>query len=599
MALFETSLLEWDNFAQNVSNAFQDMRRREDLFDVTLSCSGSEGRTLQAHRALLSASSSFFQKLFCQEISPNVPVKPYIYLKGIAFTDLSLIMDFVYSRKVSVPKHNLESFLSVARELEINCLVQKGEKSKECTSNKEKVGKEATSPQKVLVTSVPDLSKPATKEAKKPKEEKKANVEDKKIKKKKLTTKEETKEKNHHDVLIKKKKLKTNEETKEESTDAVVIKKKKHKTKEELKEDSEDDDDVAIVESNDPEKKADESIPINDNSSNKIKKNKKLFPNVMHVKTPGSSNTKSEQKGTSGKRKSSAPKRSLPDTDDSDKDSSPEKLDKNSDCDVPQGEIEDPVMKKMKKLEKYFAKEAEKDKGKFELIIQNLSQNLDTKQDSNKIKEVVSPTSGSEKTTKISKTSKKHSNNSVEDAINNTEDVRPNEGNRSAKHSTNEKSSSKKKPIPKIDEPRLTPNSKESKEESGNKNDHWNITWPPEKGTMIATLFEDAFSLGKVESKMGKEGTVKVSYMKPFRQANNNEEDGAGDEYWVWPAKPDVRPIQKDPVLGIGPIIEFVTKVGDNLEDDLYHLTNFQQLCKVSTNSKKGIHCDEFDLPLV
>jgi len=175
MTLLETSLLEWDNFAQNVSNAFQEMRRKEELFDVTLSCSDSDGRTLKGHRALLSASSLFFQKVLCQE---SAQPKPYIYLKGISFDDLSLVLDFVYNRKVSVPEERLKSFLDVVKEIEINELVQKVEKLLKSPDEDESVfeGEGPTSSQKLCVSSTSELIKPVSKEKEALKRKRKLNI---------------------------------------------------------------------------------------------------------------------------------------------------------------------------------------------------------------------------------------------------------------------------------------------------------------------------------------------------------------------------------------------------------------------------------------
>merc|ERR1712110_695029 len=85
--------------------------------------------TLQAHKVLLSASSTFFQTIFCQQIAPTSNIKPFIYIKGISFNDLSLALDFVYNRAVSVPKHNLQSFLNSAEELKINGLTRGGKET--------------------------------------------------------------------------------------------------------------------------------------------------------------------------------------------------------------------------------------------------------------------------------------------------------------------------------------------------------------------------------------------------------------------------------------------------------------------------------------
>merc|ERR1712018_1053400 len=49
--------LRWNDFAENVSGAFKELRAESDFFDVTLACSDSGSKTLQAHKVILSACS--------------------------------------------------------------------------------------------------------------------------------------------------------------------------------------------------------------------------------------------------------------------------------------------------------------------------------------------------------------------------------------------------------------------------------------------------------------------------------------------------------------------------------------------------------------
>merc|ERR1711983_572994 len=57
-------LLLQQNENNGLNGAFHELRVAEELFDVTLAC---EDETLEAHKVILSASSSFFQKCFQQD----------------------------------------------------------------------------------------------------------------------------------------------------------------------------------------------------------------------------------------------------------------------------------------------------------------------------------------------------------------------------------------------------------------------------------------------------------------------------------------------------------------------------------------------------
>ncbi len=117
--------LRWNDFAENVSGAFRDLRDENDLFDVTLACSDAGTRTLQAHKVILSACSNFFKGMFRQQMHSQRHPNPYIYLRGVSFTDLASILDFIYNGEVNVAQEDLNSFLAVAEELQIKGLTNR------------------------------------------------------------------------------------------------------------------------------------------------------------------------------------------------------------------------------------------------------------------------------------------------------------------------------------------------------------------------------------------------------------------------------------------------------------------------------------------
>ena len=108
----EKFCLRWNDFESNISVAFREIREEKDFFDCTLSC-GS--RQIQAHKLILSACSPFFRSILKQ----NPHQHPLLYLKGVKFTDLQAVLTFMYNGEVNVAQQDLNSFLSVAKDLEV------------------------------------------------------------------------------------------------------------------------------------------------------------------------------------------------------------------------------------------------------------------------------------------------------------------------------------------------------------------------------------------------------------------------------------------------------------------------------------------------
>jgi len=117
--------LRWNDFAENVSGAFKELRAESDFFDVTLACSDGGARTLQAHKVILSACSTFFKTTFRQQMNAHKHPNPYIYLRGVSYSDLVSILDFIYNGEVNVAQEDLNSFLAVAEELQIKGLTNR------------------------------------------------------------------------------------------------------------------------------------------------------------------------------------------------------------------------------------------------------------------------------------------------------------------------------------------------------------------------------------------------------------------------------------------------------------------------------------------
>ena len=81
----EKVCVKWNDFQENISSSFANIRKDFEFSDVTLAC--EDGQQLEAHRVILAASSPFFQKLFRR----NKHAHPLLYMRDVAFQDLVAI----------------------------------------------------------------------------------------------------------------------------------------------------------------------------------------------------------------------------------------------------------------------------------------------------------------------------------------------------------------------------------------------------------------------------------------------------------------------------------------------------------------------------
>lgn len=112
----EKFLLRWDEFESKTPTFFKQMWDDRDFADVTLAT--ADDRQITVHKVILSLSSNFFKKILLKNPHRN----PLIYLKGIYYLELELILQFVYSGQVEVRRKDLEAFLSAGKDLGIEGL---------------------------------------------------------------------------------------------------------------------------------------------------------------------------------------------------------------------------------------------------------------------------------------------------------------------------------------------------------------------------------------------------------------------------------------------------------------------------------------------
>ena len=112
----EKLCLQWNDFKDNVTSSFGELRLDKDLTDVTLAC--EDGKLVEAHKVVLAASSPFFMDILKRSKHPH----PLIYMRGLKSEDLLAIVDFLYFGEANVFQENLDTFLALAEELQLKGL---------------------------------------------------------------------------------------------------------------------------------------------------------------------------------------------------------------------------------------------------------------------------------------------------------------------------------------------------------------------------------------------------------------------------------------------------------------------------------------------
>jgi len=109
--------LKWNDFEANISGAFRELREDKDFFDVTLACDDEQ---INAHKVILSACSPFFKNI----LRRNPHQHPLLYMKGVSYSNLQAVLNFMYHGEVNVAQDELNTFLAVAEDLRVKGLTQ-------------------------------------------------------------------------------------------------------------------------------------------------------------------------------------------------------------------------------------------------------------------------------------------------------------------------------------------------------------------------------------------------------------------------------------------------------------------------------------------
>ena len=113
----EKLCLQWNDFKDNITSSFGNLKQENDFADVTLV--SEDGQQMESHKFVLSSSSPVFQNM----LKGNKHNHPLIYMMGLKSEELISILDFLYCGETRVFEENLNSFLAIAEELQLKGLV--------------------------------------------------------------------------------------------------------------------------------------------------------------------------------------------------------------------------------------------------------------------------------------------------------------------------------------------------------------------------------------------------------------------------------------------------------------------------------------------
>ena len=109
----EKYTLTWDAYSDHLRDLMKELMMNDDFADLTLV--SEDRKYIRAHRNILSSCSPVFKDI----VKLEQRSKPLIYLRGINFSQLESIMQFIYCGEATFYEEGINEFLAVAKSLEI------------------------------------------------------------------------------------------------------------------------------------------------------------------------------------------------------------------------------------------------------------------------------------------------------------------------------------------------------------------------------------------------------------------------------------------------------------------------------------------------
>ena len=137
--------LTWQGYSDHLKSMMKELMINEEFSDVTLVT--EDKIHIKANITILSACSAVFKNILKKERNSS----PIMYLRGIQFSEMESIMQFIYLGEATFCQDRMEEFLAVAKSLEIKELCNAVAETKketlfETVISKEKVDEQTYNP---------------------------------------------------------------------------------------------------------------------------------------------------------------------------------------------------------------------------------------------------------------------------------------------------------------------------------------------------------------------------------------------------------------------------------------------------------------------
>ena len=117
----EKYTLNWHTYSDHLRSMMKELMTNDNFADVTLVT--DDKKHIKGHKNILSACSPVFREMLQREKGLN----PIIFLRGINFSEIESIMQFIHLGEATFYEENTDEFLAVAKSLEIKELCNAGE----------------------------------------------------------------------------------------------------------------------------------------------------------------------------------------------------------------------------------------------------------------------------------------------------------------------------------------------------------------------------------------------------------------------------------------------------------------------------------------
>lgn len=117
MATAQGFCLKSNNHSSHLVHQFARLYKDQSMVDCTISC---QGGVLKCHKLVLSSCSPYFSNIF--ESFTNPYQYPVVVIKDMTFSNLKVIIDFMYKGEVTIPQSILNSVIETAKELQVTGL---------------------------------------------------------------------------------------------------------------------------------------------------------------------------------------------------------------------------------------------------------------------------------------------------------------------------------------------------------------------------------------------------------------------------------------------------------------------------------------------